>query len=80
VTTLTSAQMWDGGPVEHLTQWRENEEITKLVAVIASRRVPLAQAAAAIAQFAGSQLQERRDVLKLLMAGLLDTSTPTARR
>jgi hypothetical protein len=74
VRTLTSAQMWDGGAVEDLTQWRDNEEITKLVAVLASRRVPLAQAAAAISHFAGGQPQERRDdALKLLLAGLLDT-------
>ena len=36
VATLTSAQMWDGPPVDDLTQWRDNEEITKLIAVLAS--------------------------------------------
>lgn len=74
VATLTSAQMWDGPPVDDLTQWRDNEEITKLIAVLASRRVSLEQAAGAIAQFAAAQPKERRDeALKLVFAGLLST-------
>lgn len=74
VAKLTSAQMWDGAPVDDLTKWRDNEEITKLIVVLASRRVSLEQATAAIAQFAAAQPQERRDeALKLLFAGLLST-------
>lgn len=74
VATLTSAQMWDGPTVDDLTQWRNSEEVGKLIAVLASRRVPLEQAAAAIARFAAAQPQEKRDVaLKLLFAGLLST-------
>ena len=74
VAKLTSAQMWDGASVDDLTQWRDNEEMTKLIAVLASRRVSLEQAAAAIARFAAAQPQERRDgALKLLFAGLLST-------
>ena len=38
VATLTSAQMWDGAPVDDLTQWRDDEQITKLIAVLASHR------------------------------------------
>ena len=74
IATLTSAQMWDGVPVDHLTQWREDETMTRLIAVLASRRVPLEQAAAAIAQFAAAQPPDKRDdALKLLFAGLLST-------
>jgi hypothetical protein len=74
VAKLTSAQMWDGASVDDLTQWRDNEEITKLIAVLTSRRVPLEQATKAIAEFAAAQSQERRDeALKLLFAGLLST-------
>ncbi len=74
IATLTSAQMWDGAPVDDLTQWRDNEAMTKLIAVLASRRVPLEQATAAIAQFAAAQPPEKRDdALKLLFAGLLST-------
>jgi hypothetical protein len=66
--------MWDGAPVDDLTKWRDNEEITKLIVVLASRRVSLEQATAAIARFAAAQPQERRDeALKLLFAGLLST-------
>jgi hypothetical protein len=72
VATLTSAQMWDGAPVDHLTHWRGDEEMTKLIAVLASRRIPLEQATAAIAKFAAVQPPDRRDeALKLLFAGLL---------
>ena len=74
IATLTSVQMWDGVPVDHLTQWRNDEAITKLIAVLASRRVPLEQAATAIAQFAAAQPPDKRDdALKLLFAGLLST-------
>jgi hypothetical protein len=74
VATLTSAQMWDGASVDDLTQWRDDEEISKLIAVLTSRRVPLEQAAAAIARFADAQPQAGRDqALKLLFAGLLST-------
>ncbi len=60
VATLTAAQMWDGPAVDDLTQWLDNEEIGKLIAVLASRRVPLEQAAAAIAQLAAAQPLDRR--------------------
>jgi hypothetical protein len=74
VATLTSAQMWDGPPVDDLTQWLDDDEIVKLIPVLASRRVALEQAAQAIAQFAAAQPPDRRDeALKLLFAGLLDT-------
>jgi hypothetical protein len=74
IATLTSAQMWDGPAVDDLTAWRGNAELAKLIAVLASRRVPIEQAAAAIAQFADAQPQQTRDdALKLLFAGLLST-------
>jgi hypothetical protein len=74
VATLTSAQMWDGPDVDDLSQWRDNEEIKKLIAVLASRRVPLEEAASAIDRFAAVQPPDKRDdTLKLLFAGLLNT-------
>ena len=74
VAMLTSAQMWDGPDVDDLVQWRDNEEIKKLIAVLASRRVPLEEATVAIDQFAAAQPKDRRDdALKLLFAGLLNT-------
>ena len=46
----------------------------KLIAGLASRRIPLDQAADAIARFADTQPPDQRDdALKQLFAGLLDT-------
>jgi hypothetical protein len=73
MATLTAAQMWDGGEVEGLTQWRDDAAIARLIAVLASRRVPLDQAADAIVAFADSRPEDRRDdALRELFAGLLD--------
>jgi hypothetical protein len=74
IATLTSAQMWDGPAVDGLTQWRDDAEIAKLVGVLASRRVPLDDAGAAIAKFAAARPPQMRDeALKLLFAGLVTT-------
>jgi hypothetical protein len=74
VETLSAAQMWDGGDVDELKQWRDDEQMGKLIAVLASRRVPLEEAAAAVTQFAEARPQDQRDeALKQLFAGLLDT-------
>ncbi len=73
VTTLTSVQMWDGPTVDDLTGWRDRDDIRKLVAVLASRRVPIDEAAEAVARFADAQPPDKRDdALKLVFAGLLD--------
>jgi hypothetical protein len=72
VLTLTAAQMWDGGEIDELTQWRDDPDMVKLIARLASRRVSLEEAAAAIAQFADAQPAEQRDdALRQLFAGLL---------
>jgi hypothetical protein len=74
VAKLTSAQMWDGPPVDDVEAWRDNGEIGRLIPTLASRRVPMEQASAAIETFAAAQPKERRDeALKLLFAGLLTT-------
>lgn len=74
IATLTSAQMWDGPLVDDVAHWRDDPEMTRLIAVLASRRIPLEQATAAIAKFADAQPPQRRDdALKLLFAGLLST-------
>jgi hypothetical protein len=74
IATLTSAQMWDGPAVDGLTQWRDDAEIAKLVTVLASRRVPVDEASAAIEKFAAARPAPTRDeALKLLFAGLVST-------
>jgi hypothetical protein len=75
VATVTSAQMWDGPDVDDLTQWRDNDEMKKLIARLLSRRIPLDQATDAIDRFAAKQQPNERDqALKLLFAGLVDTT------
>jgi hypothetical protein len=74
VAALTSAQMWDGPPVDDVKGWQDNEEIGKLIGTLSSRRVPIGEAAAAIEAYAAAQPQDKRDeALKLLFAGLLST-------
>ncbi|HWE16169.1 MAG TPA: hypothetical protein VG758_03145 [Hyphomicrobiaceae bacterium] len=74
VATLTSAQMWDGPPVDDVKGWQDNEEIGKLIGTLSSRRVPMGEAAAAIEAYAAAQPQDKRDqALKLLFAGLLSS-------
>jgi hypothetical protein len=74
VATLTAAQMWDGPPVDNLTEWRDDEAIGKLIPTLTNRRVPEEKAAAAIDAFAAAQPEDKRDeALKQLFAGLLST-------
>ena len=74
VAKLTSAQMWDGPAVDDVEEWRDNEEIRKLIPTLTSRRVPMEEAAAAIEAFAAAQPKDTRDeALKLLFAGLIAT-------
>jgi hypothetical protein len=74
VAILTSAQFWDGPQVEALSQWQENAAIGKLLPTLTSRRVPIEDAAAAVARFASEQPQDQRDqALTLLFAALLQT-------
>src|SRR5262245_18269035 len=61
VGTLTSAQMCDCPDVDDVTQWRDNAEIGNLFAVLASRRVPIEEATAAIDWFAAAQPPDKRD-------------------
>ena len=74
VPTLTSAQVWDGPPVDDLKGWQEDEAIRKLVAVLASRRVPMEEAVKALDAYAASVPESDRDEkMKLVFAGLLET-------
>lgn len=78
VDKLTSAQIWDGPPVEDLKNWWEDKEVTKLVRYLISRRIPMEDAEAAIEKFAESmpEGEERDKRLTLLFAGILqETNT-----
>lgn len=74
VAVLTSAQFWDGPQAEGLSQWHDHAAIAQLIPTLTSRRVPIEDAAAAIAAFATQQPPDKRDeALTLLFAGLLQT-------
>ena len=78
VPTLTSTQVWDGPPVDDLKGWQEDEATRKLVAVLASRRVPMEEAVKALDAYAASVPEAERDEkMKLLFAGLLETVNRT---
>lgn len=75
VDKLTSTQMWDGPPVDELTEWRDDPAVMKLIPALTSRRVPVEKAAQAIDRFAGEKPKETRDkALMLLFAGVLDAT------
>ena len=74
VDKLTSVQMWDGGPIDDINEWRDDPQVKKILPTLVSRRVPVEQAAAAIRQFAEAIPQASRDAkLKLLFAAVLAT-------
>ncbi|MBU1209958.1 MAG: hypothetical protein KJ587_01635 [Alphaproteobacteria bacterium] len=76
VDKLTSAQIWDGPPVDDIRNWWEDKEVSKLVRYLISRRIPIEEAETAIAKFAGSTPEgpERDKRLTLLFAGILQES------
>lgn len=73
VETLSAAQIWDGPLIEGIKGWFREPGIPDLIELLASRRVPLDDAEAAIEQFAKQQPEDKRDEkLTLLFAGLFD--------
>lgn len=74
VEKLTSAQIWDGPPVEDIKDWWEDKEINKLVNYVVSRRVPMNEVEKAIEKFANTMPEgpERDKRLTVLFAGVLD--------
>ncbi len=73
VDKLTSAQIWDGPPVDDIRNWWEDKEVSKLVRFLLSRRIPMEEAEAAIGKFAEALPEgaERDKRLTLLFAGIL---------
>lgn len=73
VETLSVAQIWDGPPIDGVKGWFREPGVPDLIELLASRRVPLEEAEAAIKKFAASQPEDKRDEkLTLLFAGLFD--------
>lgn len=72
VPTLSAAQMWDGPPVEG--ERPSDPEMRKLVTTLASRRIPLEEAVAALKDYAGKlAAAEKNDKLTSVFAGVLRT-------
>jgi hypothetical protein len=61
VLTLTSAQIWDGPPVDDLKGWEGDEKIRELATYLESRRIPLEDAEKAIKAYAESLPEAERD-------------------
>lgn len=72
VPTLTSTQIWDGPPVEDIKEWWNDPGAVKLVPILVSRRVPIADAEKAIEAYAKELPEAERDKrLTVLFAGVL---------
>ncbi len=72
VLTLTSTQIWDGPAVEDIRDWSSDAEIFKLVPGLVSRRIPMAEAVAAVKAYSNRlPASERDEKLKRLFAGVL---------
>lgn len=74
VENLSVAAIWDGPPLEEHKDWFRAEKVPALVTKLASRRVSMEKATAAIDAFAASVPEADRDaMLTKLYAGLFDT-------
>ncbi len=82
VEVLTSAQMWDGPPVDDIKDWWKDDEVRKLVPVLVSRRVEMDKIEAAIDALAKAtpegEARDRR--LTLLFAGALEETNKVRRQ
>ncbi|WP_072392450.1 hypothetical protein [Hyphomicrobium sp. CS1GBMeth3] len=73
VESISAAQIWDGPPIEGVKGWFREPGIPDLIELLASRRISLDDAEAAIQKFAKDQPEDKRDEkLTLLFAGLFD--------
>lgn len=73
VEKLSVSQMWDGPSIDGVKGWFREKDVSDLIEVLASRRVPVEQGEDAIKKFADAQPADKRDEkLVLLFAGLFD--------
>ncbi|MEW5963435.1 MAG: hypothetical protein AB1749_07715 [Pseudomonadota bacterium] len=78
VAKLSSVQIWDGPPVEDIKEWWNDPGAVKLVPLLVSRRVPVAEAEKAIERYAKELPEAERDQrLTVLFAGALARTNET---
>jgi hypothetical protein len=76
VESVSVGQIWDGPPTDNVKGWFREKDISNLIEVLSSRRVPVADGEKAIKAFADAQPEDKRDErLTLLFAGLFDKIT-----
>jgi hypothetical protein len=75
VPHLSAVSVWAGPPVDDaLRHWREDSAVAATVGRLASRRVPVEEAAASVAEFArGLRPEEKAEKLTLLFAGTFES-------
>ncbi len=80
VDTLSVAQIWDGPSIDGVKGWFLDNDVSALIEVLSSRRIPVDQAEDAVEAFAKELPEDKKDErLTLLFAGLFDRAT-TQRR
>ena len=74
VPELSPAAIWAGPPIDTVgNAWEEAPGLPDLVARLAARRTPLAEAEKEIADYLTGTAEEKQEKAKLLFAGLLET-------
>jgi hypothetical protein len=74
VDQLSVAAIWDGPAIDEKADWQKDPEVSRLVQMLASRRVPVEKAEAELKAFAEKQPEASRDErLLLVFAGLFHT-------
>jgi len=74
VMTISSAQIWDGPPIDDVKGWEDDAKIQELTTYLVSRRIPVEDAEKAIKEYAESQPQAERDQkLTQLFASVLSS-------
>jgi hypothetical protein len=74
VPVLSAAAMWAGPPIDNVgNAWEQAPGLPDLVARLAARRTPMAEAEKEIANYLTGTAEEKQEKAKLLFAGLLET-------
>lgn len=73
VEKISVSQIWDGPPIDGIKGWFKEKDVSDLIELLSSRRVPIDQGEAAIKKFSDAIPEDKRDEkLMLLFAGLFD--------